>query len=135
MSAGTFLAWSLLGAGAFALLYFVIERHVHAPEARVTGAFKRSVVALALIFAGAVITRDVLRLFATASPPAWSRLLSSAVPLVMGLFYLLTIKKGDTNNPLRVFAGILIAIGTVTLAVDGYHYAISLGTAASWGVR
>jgi hypothetical protein len=135
MSTPTFLAWSLIAAGAFALLYFVLERYVHKPEARVTGPLKRTTTALALIFYGGIIARSVTRLFFSVQVPAWTQLLSSAVPLALGLFFLITAQDDDAKASLRVFGGILIVIGILELAHDGYRYAISPGTAASLGVR
>lgn len=135
MSTSTFLAWSLIAAGAFALLYFVLERYVHKPEYRVTGGLKRTTTALALIFYGGVIARSVFRLFFSVQVPEWTQLLSSAVPLVLGLFFVITAQGDDAKTATRIFGGILIAIGVLQLAFEGYRYAISLGTAASWSVR
>src|SRR3569623_3799314 len=80
MSTPTFIAWALLLAGAFALLYAGTERYRHQAVVRITGAFKRTVLALALIFYGAVIVRGVAPVFFTTSPPAWTRLVSIALP-------------------------------------------------------
>jgi uncharacterized membrane protein len=135
MSTPTFLAWSLLVAGAFALLYAWTERYRRQAAARLTGAFKRTILALALIYYGAVIVRGVAPLFFTESPPAWTRLVSSAFPLVLGLFFALTLTAEQKEGGMRLFAGFLIVIGAVTLTVDGYRYAISVGTAGSWGLR
>ena len=131
MSTPTFIAWSLLLAGAFALLYAGTERYRHQAVVRITGAFKRTVLALALIFYGGVIVRGVAPLFFTTSPPAWTRLVSSALPLVMGLFFMLTLTAEQKEGGMRLITALLVVIGAVTLTIDGYSYLISLGTAAS----
>ncbi|MDH7975283.1 hypothetical protein QH494_24115 [Sphingomonas sp. AR_OL41] len=114
-----------------ALLYFVLERYVRKPEMRVTGRARQAMTAFALIFYGGIVARDAIVLFSIMSPPAWAKLLSSATPLVLGLFFLTTARGDDGAYATRIFGGILIVIGAVTLAHDGYRYAISLGTAAS----
>lgn len=131
MDTPIFLAWSLLAGGALALLYFVLERYVRKPEMRVTGRARQAMTAFALIFYGGIVARDAIVLFSIMSPPAWAKLLSSATPLVLGLFFLTTARGDDGAYATRIFGGILIVIGAVTLAHDGYRYAISLGTAAS----
>ena len=131
MSTPTYIAWSFVAAGALALLFFVIERYVRRPDARLVGGIKNVAAIVALTFFGAILVRETSYFFLTIQPPTWTRLLSSAVPLVLGLFFLVTAPDRKTRASLRVYAGILIAIGAVTLALDSYRYAISLGTAAS----
>lgn len=131
MSTLTFFAWSLIVAGALALLMAVIERRVSKREARITSKVGRTAAVLAILFYGALLTSDFAHFFLATQAPAWTRLLSSGVPLILGLFFLLNGKHREAESPMRVYTGILIVIGVVILAFDGYHYAISLGTATS----
>lgn len=134
MDTPIFLAWSLAAAGALMLLFYVIERYLRRPDARVSGGIKNVAAICALAFFGAILARETSYFFFSVQAPTWTRLLNSGAPAVLGLFLLVTAPDRETRASLRVYAGILIAMGAVTLALDGYRYAIRLGTAGSWSL-
>jgi protein-S-isoprenylcysteine O-methyltransferase Ste14 len=131
MSTPTYIAWSLAAAGGLALLMVVLARYVRKPDMQITGKVGQIATVLATLFYGSILTREFAYFFLATEAPAWTRLLSSSVILVLGLFFLLSTRRRESESPMRVYAGALIAIGTLILLADTYRYAISLGTAGA----
>jgi hypothetical protein len=125
MSTSVFLAWSLAAAGALALLMVVLARYVRKPNMQIAGIVGQIATVLATLFYGSILTREFAYFFLSTEAPAWTGLLSSSVILVLGLFFLLTTRRGESESPMRVYAGALIAIGTLILVADSYRYVIS----------
>jgi hypothetical protein len=137
MSTPSFLAWTLLNAGCFALCALVIRRVAVAkygilpPISGMQSAF----MALMAVLLGAQLALLGGEMASNAPSSPLTRLLSGAIVSLIGVSNLYRARKhGETYPSQRTLGAICLALGAVLLVIAGYSYAISLGTAASWSV-
>jgi len=129
MSTPIFLAWWLAATAVAALLFFLLDR-LRSPARREFGRLEPiSQIAMFVSFGGYTVAL-------MPGAPAWTAFLTATPLLALGLVQLVNARKDPASYPSQPgLSYLLIAIGSLALAREGYHYAISLGTAASWSVR
>lgn len=117
MSTPVFLAWSVGAALVAALLFFLFDR-MRRPERSEFGRIESiSMVAMLAVFGAYTVAM-------TPTAPAWTRLLSVGPLLALGVVQLVNAQRDPASYPFQPgLSYFLIAIGTVRLAVDSYHYA------------
>ena len=138
MSPPSFLAWTLLNAGCLALCALVVRRLAVAkygilpPISGIQSAFT----ALMTVLLSAQLTLLGSEMASNAPASPLTRLLSGAIVSLIGVSNLYRARKhGETYPSQRTLGAVCLALGAVLLAIAGYSYAISLGTAGSWSLR
>jgi hypothetical protein len=119
MSSASFLAWSLLAAGVFALGMLLIRRMVvarGAPPVVPTGVQRVNMVFLCL-FVSALCTKVICDTI-DMPLPAWTRFVPGAMMLALGASFRAGHMSHGSEIPTRLVATIVMAMGALILVLE-----------------
>lgn len=138
MGMPSLLVWTLLLSGLMAFFLLVVRRLAVARYGSLPpiGAPQSAFMALMTILASAELVLLWADIFGGAHLSPVTRLLNGLIVVLIGVSNLYQTRTMRARYPSqRKLGALCLALGAVQLAIGGYSYAISLGTAASWSLR